>query len=228
MGSSLFNYHYSRKLTILFSVVCVVFIMDVHSNEQFPGIQNICGHTMRHHQRAPPATHSATFIISANQSKYVPGYFLTGKKFKWSCLNLKFHKLLLPPAKKLGKVIFSVACVKNSVHGGGSTWQVPPGQVSPPGQVPPGQVHPLVRYTPQGRYTPPRQAPLGRYTPWAGTPPRQVHPQQVPPLQRYPLAGTPQGSYTSPPDNTGYGQWAGGTHPTGMHSCFLELLKFLP
>ena len=68
---------------------------------------------------------------------------------------------LLPPANEAwGKVIFSVACVKNSVH-----WEVP-------GQV----LHPLGRYTspqagttnpptPQGRYTPRQVHPLGRYTP---------------------------------------------------------------
>ena len=40
---------------------------------------------------------------------------------------------------------------------------------------------------------------------WAGTPPGQVHP----------LAGTPPW----PQCMLGYGQQAGGTHPTGMHSC---------
>ena len=61
--------------------------------------------------------------------------------------------------------------------------------------------------TPPGRYTP-----LGRYTPrqvhpqpWAGTPPGQVHPR----------AGTPPGAVHA----GRYGQQAGGTHPTGMHSC---------
>ena len=49
----------------------------------------------------------------------------------------------------------------------------------------------LGRYPP-GRYTPSRK--VGTPT-WAGTPPRQVQP---------PL---------------GYGQQAGGTYPTGMHSC---------
>ena len=59
----------------------------------------------------------------------------------------------------------------------------------------PGQVHPL----------------LGRYTPsWAGTPPGQVPPGQV-----YPLVGTPP----LPQFMLGYGQQAGGLHPTGMLSC---------
>ena len=57
----------------------------------------------------------------------------------------------------------------------------------------PGQVHPLGRYTP-GRYTPWQVHPLGRYIP------RQVHPPR-------------------PQCMLWYGQQAGGTHPTGMHSC---------
>ena len=102
----------------------------------------------------------------------------------------------LPPANEVwGKVIFSEACVKNSVHRVGECLTRPPRdqagtlprtrQVHPPGtrQVhprdqagtpPPGtrQVHPPGpgRYTPRpGRY-PPRP---GRYTPpdQAGTPP---------------------------------------------------------
>ena len=58
---------------------------------------------------------------------------------------------------------------------------------------------------------------------WAGTPPRQVHPQAGTPLGRY---TTPLGRYT-PQAGTSpravhagrYGQQAGGTHPTVMHSC---------
>ena len=39
---------------------------------------------------------------------------------------------------------------------------------------------------------------------------------QTPPLCRAPQADTPPGK-----DTTGYGQQAGGTHPTGMHT-FLD------
>ena len=126
--------------------------------------------------------------------------------------------------------------VRHSVHGGGGTWagnppvtkytllgpgtpprdqvhprdQVqPPDQVHPSDQVqPPDQVHPSgpgtpsgTRYTPWTRYTPKDQV----HPPGPGTPPRpgtpwdQVHPRAV-------HAGR-------------YGQQAGGTHPTGMHSC---------
>ena len=87
---------------------------------------------------------------------------------------------LLPTANEVwGKVIFSEACVKNSVHREGYLDRYTPWQVHPPGQVhpsslagthPPAQVH----------------IPLGRYTPFslAGTPPWQVH--------------TPLGRYTRP------------------------------
>ena len=59
---------------------------------------------------------------------------------------------------------------------------------------------------------PPRQT-----TPWAGTPPLGRHdprhtltPRQTPP---------PLGRHPIPPlDTTGYGQQAGGTHPTGIHT----------
>ena len=76
-----------------------------------------------------------------------------------------------PPQRSWGKVIFSEACVKNSVHRGvvsqhalqAAPWAgtPPPGRFTPPGKYTPlGQVHPL-----GGRYIP-RQV-----TPWAGTPP---------------------------------------------------------
>ena len=54
--------------------------------------------------------------------------------------------------------------------------------------------------------TPPAGTPPGRYTPQdmyntpAGTPPGQVHPQ--------------------PQRMLGYAQQVGGTHPTGMYSCY--------
>ena len=52
------------------------------------------------------------------------------------------------PQRSWGKVIFSVACVKNSVHSGGSTWAGTPWQVHP---LPPWASTPL---PPAGRYTP--------------------------------------------------------------------------
>ena len=85
----------------------------------------------------------------------------------------------------------------------------PPGRHTPQ-QAPPGQVHPLGRYTPLGRHPPRQVHPLSRYIPWAGTSPGQIHP----PTQCM-LGYTPAAQQC----RLGYGQQAGGTHPTGMHSC---------
>ena len=95
------------------------------------------------------------------------------------------------------------------------TRYTPQGPGTPPDQVyPPDQVHPPggTRYTPQTWYTP-----RGQGTP-PGTrhiPPDQVHPPTGP--------GTPPWIRYTPPgaQHAGrYGQCAGGTHPTGMQSCF--------
>ena len=143
-----------------------------------------------------------------------------------NCVGL--YRTCLPPANEVcvGYVFKSVCLSTGGVPGQVPPRQVPAGQVHP-WQVPPWQVHPpwagasqagtppagtapgrypLGRYTSEGRYLP------GRYTPWAGTSQARIPPQ----------AGTdPLGEYT-PPDtvHAGYGQQAGGTHPTGMHSCF--------
>ena len=72
-----------------------------------------------------------------------------------------------------GKVMFSQACVKNSVHGGVC------------------QTFPLGRH-PLGRHSPGRH-PLGRHSPWADTPLRQT-----PPFGRHPPAdGYCSGQYAS-------------------------------
>ena len=77
------------------------------------------------------------------------------------------------------------------------------------------------RHPPRQAY-PPGQAHLpGRH------PTRQVPPGQVHPLGRYPRAGTPPlPGQTHPHSRAGTppladGQQAGGTHPTGMHSCLI-------
>ena len=151
---------------------------------------------------------------------------------------LQHCHVLITVRNEVAKVMFLHLSVSHSVHGG-STWagtprggtppppltgtphrQVPPRQVHPPGQVPPqagtappGQVHPPRWVHPTGRYTPPGRYPqvhpLGRYTPQARTSPRAGTPRQVPPQQTVTVAD--------------------GTHPTGMHSCYLTsyLLKFL-
>ena len=94
-------------------------------------------------------------------------------------------ELCYRPQRSWGKVIFSEACVKNSVHGG-STWA---GTPPPPHPLGPG-TPPRTRYTPLTRYTPdqvplpePGTHPPGtRYTPRDQVPPPphqpwdQVHP----------------------------------------------------
>ena len=61
---------------------------------------------------------------------------------------------------------------------------------------------------------------LGRYTPWQVHPPGQVPPGRYPPGQVHPAARyTPRQVHPQPQCMLGYGQQAGGTHPTGMHSC---------
>ena len=119
--------------------------------------------------------------------------------------------LLLPPANEVwGKVTFSEACVKNSVHRGeGGLPQCMLGYNNPP----------RTRQAPPWPGTPPGPGTPG--TRQAGTPsPRTRHP---------PRARHPSGPGTAPPrtrhhppraEHAGrYGQRAGGTHPTVMHSC---------
>ena len=120
-----------------------------------------------------------------------------------SCWKPLTPEIYYRPQTKFAKVMFlhMSVCPQGEYLGRYTPWAGihPPGQVHPPGRYPPGQVH-----TPLARYTPP----------WPGTSPGQVHP----------WAGTPLGRYTSHPPAMhqcmlGYGQQAGSTHPTGMHSC---------
>ena len=86
-----------------------------------------------------------------------------------------------------GKVIFSQACVKNSVHGGGGV--IPSfllaitGHMTPWGRHPPGQIPP--RQTPTTRQTPPRQT-----LNWVDTPQADI-PWGRHPLGTHPQADTP-------------------------------------
>ena len=142
----------------------------------------------------------------------------------WAKVCRIFKERITARKRSLGQGnIFAPVCY--SVHRGGSTWAGTP-SAGTPNPPPPGRYTPLGRYNPPGRYTPwqvhltgrytPRQVLPGRYTPWAGTPPgRYTHPWAgTPTLGRY----TP-GRYTTRQCMLGYGQQAGGTHPTGMHSC---------
>ena len=101
-----------------------------------------------------------------------------------------------------------------------------PGQ-TPPGRHPPGQTPTLAdtpRHTAPGQTTPPNkgryllgqtsaswQTPLGRHPP-VQTPPMAKHP----PMARHPLPGRhPHQEMAIAAD---------GTHPTGMHSCFIHIM----
>ena len=103
------------------------------------------------------------------------------------------------PQRSWGKVIFSQASVilltggSASVHAG----------------IPPGPDTPLEQ------------------TPWEQTPPRSRPPRSRPPQELTPPRSRPPGSRPPPgADSPGaehagrYGQHTGGTHPTGMQSCF--------
>ena len=54
--------------------------------------------------------------------------------------------------------------------------------------------------------------------PWADTPPGQTSPPADTPLGQTPLLGR----HSPAQCMIGYGQQAGGTHPTGMHCCIVH------
>ena len=102
----------------------------------------------------------------------------------------------LPPANEVCEgYVFTPVC-QSFCSQGGSTWAgTPPGQVHPPQAGTPG------RYTPLGSCPPPSRSPL------------QVHPRAGTPWQVHPPGAVHAGIY---------GQQAGSTHPTGMHSFWMK------
>ena len=90
----------------------------------------------------------------------------------------------------------------------------PPGADTPPkANTPPEQTCPLKQTLPRSRHA--QCPPLG------ADPPEQTHPSQsrhTPPQEQTPPAAEHAGRY---------GQRAGGTHPTGMQSCFSTLIVHL-
>ena len=103
---------------------------------------------------------------------------------------------------KFGARYYFSTCLSFCVTGG-KTWAG-----TPRGKYTPRQVHPPGHVHPPGRYTPWAGTPH-----WAGTPPWQIHPPCT-------YTPTPRAVYAGR-----YGQQAGGTHPTGMHSSFASLLS---
>ena len=113
------------------------------------------------------------------------------------------------PQRSWAKVIFSQACVKNSVHRGGvclisACWDIPPRSRPPQTRQ---------SLSPPTRQTPPLDQ--------ADTPADQADTPQD-------LADTPQTRQTPPGPGRHppgkltpeYGLRVAGTHPTGMHSCW--------
>ena len=107
--------------------------------------------------------------------------------------------------------------------------QTPHGQTYPrrrrPGAAPPPNRYPSGADSPTGQISP-WQTPLQDQTPlppWADTPPgadplEKTQPKQTPLLSRHPPSCIVYASR--------YGQKAGGTHPTGMHTRFIFYTSF--
>ena len=122
--------------------------------------------------------------------------------------NFICRLLLLPPANKVCEgYVFTPVCQSFCSEGGLPRWDTPPPSRE---QTPPRT---------RGRH-PPEQ------TPWEQTPPppdqRQTHhldQRQTPP---YTGADPPHAVHAGR-----YGQQSGGTHPTGMHTCYCVVVTVL-
>ena len=108
--------------------------------------------------------------------------------------------------------IFIGVCQEFCSQGGvclSACWDTPPWEQTPPSpaaDTPPEQTHPWSRHPPRSRHPQSRHTPRSRHPP----PPWSRHP---PPSAEH--AGR-------------YGQCAGGTHPTGMQSCYYWSGKISP
>ena len=117
--------------------------------------------------------------------------------------DISYDNLLITGRNEVvAKVMFLHVSV--ILYTGGGLRRTPPDQADPPG---------------------PRRTPLGpRRTPRdQGEPPQNK--ENPPGTKKNPPPGTkenPPGPGRPPPGKrtAAYGQWAAGTHPTGMHSCF--------
>ena len=114
------------------------------------------------------------------------------------------------------------------------TWytptDTPPGADNPLGADAPWSRHPPGSRHLLGADTPLGADPLGADTPWEQTPPgADTSWEQTPPWEQTPSPGSghPPGADTPlPPRADTPGHCAGGTHPTGMHSCVIKELTF--
>ena len=152
--------------------------------------------------------------------------------------------LLLPPANEVwGKVIFSEACVKNSVHSRGLLGMKhlarrPPSscQGDPPAKETPLPRRPPSRPTPRGEIEGIRSSPQPRGKLRGSDPgpqPRRklrgIRSRPTPKgeikgdhIQAHTQGGNWGGSGPDPPTTT---TAAGGMHPTGMHSCLRRFCR---
>ena len=143
---------------------------------------------------APP---SQFIAILFNSLKKALSWY--GSDVQVSVFNTNFPKIsgIYLPQRSCGKVMFSQACVK-ILSMGGHACHAPP----------PPTMHALPCHTPPLPHMPPpptMHAPLPCMHPLPCTPPTMHAPHHPCPP---PLPGTMR-----------CGQWSGGTHPTGMHSC---------
>ena len=53
-------------------------LAQVHCSKQFRDIQDVCEFTSRNHQSSAPSVHGSEFIITGNDSSYLPGRVMTG------------------------------------------------------------------------------------------------------------------------------------------------------
>ena len=152
--------------------------------------------------------------------KYLAGKSSQGPIASSTRQNNKIDDIITARKRSLGQGnIFTPVC--HSVHKGGSASvhagipptpdQAPPLDQAPPEQTPPGTRHPLGPGTS-----------TGQGTPWNRPPWNQVpFPHQAPPGP-----GTPQDQAPPGAEHAGrYGQRVGGTHPTGMQSCYFVTLS---
>ena len=135
------------------------------------------------HRQPTPGLFNKASSKSFDQSRSARS--LLQKQLSKQCFTKEFSKFastFLPPGNEVwGKVIFSVACVKNSVHREGGVclsacWDTPP--PGPPGSRPPGTRHPQDQAPhPPGPGTPPHPTPdQAPHPPRPGTPPEQTPP----------------------------------------------------
>ena len=132
---------------------------------------------------------------------------------------IKFNSLHYRPQRSCGQGnVFTGVCHSFCSQGGGGLPQCMLGYPPRPGRHPPlDQADPPDQTPPRIRH-PPDQIPRpGRH------PPDQVDTPQIrqTPLNQEDTPGTRQTSPLGTRQTPAYGLRAAGTHPTGMHSCFI-------